>query len=604
MQDREQEGREYLPLFVSKYPEAKKYFSSANNHCQIWFDGYNWTNALFINCTNEEVIAVKKERQLKLSFNLEDAGDKHRPERYRDRGYAQFSRCEIEKSDDAPSELLHLTDMNGKHIGYLLPDINVLYVCDLTHTLLGVDLLWKIIEALHSQGLLEEVNTVNEHYEIPEITLGADPEFELMANGCAVDLRSDEDNGDVSAYFRDEKLGVDGSGHQVELRPDPADSPKQFVENMRSIFSSMVPKEDVFSVGGRYFPLGGHIHIGVGHPIDPPKNLITLFDYFIGQPTLKLSGEARGQYCRLGQYRTQPHGFEYRTPPSAIFGHPTMTLVTMKLAQQIMQLYFKRHSFWVNPTGEPSVEELMQVGLTEGEASYYLDYIKKFKEQDPYKYNIASYWDNKKFKKTVPKVKKAAPNLPPNFNIQFSDDWEPVIRIRLTEAVRSIRTTRRSVPVRFFGLAEQRGLVCCGLDIRGFSATPYPQGGNPQYLLLAGLPFAFRMGRLESSQVEQIISDIKRAIRSRLRSLPSDCPMDVRSYFSNQSSEREPRGVLESLRLGRVSTPPPWSQDTSTTRFTATFSSAPIYYNTVEQQCGEEVDPVPSDDSERDGESN
>jgi len=92
------------------------------------------------------------------------------------------------------------------------------------------------------------------------VTLGADPEFELVVCGEVVGasrvLRED-----IRLPWGD--IGVDGAGYPLELRPVPSESPRTLVVNVGQLLMA-IPKV----VGGypstmcEAHPIGGHVHVG------------------------------------------------------------------------------------------------------------------------------------------------------------------------------------------------------------------------------------------------------------------------------------------------------------------------------------------------------
>jgi hypothetical protein len=61
-------------------------------------------------------------------------------------------------------------------------------------------------------------------------------------------------------------------------------------------------------------------------------------DYFL-YPLNALSGQIRkdSQYGKLGDFRYQPHGFEYRTPPAAWLLTPDLALKTLQLSKVVVE---------------------------------------------------------------------------------------------------------------------------------------------------------------------------------------------------------------------------------------------------------------------------
>jgi len=142
--------------------------------------------------------------------------------------------------------------------------------------------------------------------------LGADPEFEELL----------QENGYEPIYTNrtgleiEDEIGCDGAGAQLELRPKPANTPKELVKNIKQLIELIPP----VSVKGDKYPIGGHIHIGLPFKFE----YIELLDDFLGRRFLNLSGMARAGYKKLGSYELKPWGFEYRSLPSACYTTPEL----------------------------------------------------------------------------------------------------------------------------------------------------------------------------------------------------------------------------------------------------------------------------------------
>lgn len=173
-----------------------------------------------------------------------------------------------------------------------------------------------------------------------KITLGADPEFVLLGKDGKLVA--------ASRYLPPEGLaGCDSVVRRgvrvwplVELRPEPASEPAAVVASLRRLLGAATKR-----IGGaqltwlagalpiRGLPLGGHVHIGGAAPTG---ERLRALDNAVALP-LRLMEPAsaasrRPRYGNLGDWRRQPHGFEYRTPPSWLLS-PKLALGTLSLAQ-------------------------------------------------------------------------------------------------------------------------------------------------------------------------------------------------------------------------------------------------------------------------------
>lgn len=155
------------------------------------------------------------------------------------------------------------------------------------------------------------------------ITIGSDPEFGL----------TDERGNQVMAYNylpdrTDKPIGTDGHRDIGELRPTYSETPRGHLANIQSLIeelSDMVPLEYNITAGSMVGPdaIGGHIHFGGLDRYFDKKLAIRALDYYLALPValVEVQGSARRRrtdsgYGRLGAYRHQGWGLEYRTLPS------------------------------------------------------------------------------------------------------------------------------------------------------------------------------------------------------------------------------------------------------------------------------------------------
>lgn len=245
----------------------------------------------------------------------------------------------------------------------------------------------------------DKCNIVEIHDGVPEIvlapvrtkfcTVGTDPEFEVVRNGCVIR---------PPAYYKgtgsDVPIGLDGAGSQVEFRPKSG-TPEQVVENLKKLFTQI---GDPITTLGNVYPLGGHIHIGLGYASYPTQDLLWLLDYFLGKPTSRLSGKARGLYMKYGAYEAKPWGFEYRTPPAAIFATPEFARLSMKICKEVTECYHNEQVIRVT-TPDPIKEDYLNYcGFSEEEYDNWNEQIEKYatfmehpKRMD---FNISSKWNS------------------------------------------------------------------------------------------------------------------------------------------------------------------------------------------------------------------
>ncbi len=181
------------------------------------------------------------------------------------------------------------------------------------------------------------------------ITIGADPEFDIEVNdrpvnageffridgedySCCDDCEDREDdceeacdtlydyrNRDTYDVVNSE-IGCDGCTATGEIRPHYGKDWRELYNNVRSIIFRL---KDTFGNDAKFFagsgknsPTGGHIHIG-GLGGQPSQELLSSLDALISRPLNSISDTTRrGGYSAYGQWRSQHHGFEYRSPLS------------------------------------------------------------------------------------------------------------------------------------------------------------------------------------------------------------------------------------------------------------------------------------------------
>jgi hypothetical protein len=394
---------EYFLEGLATIPDIRDYFVHFSNHSQGSFED----NSLFVFSGINRSIQVKEINKEFLPYD-------YPPERG---GLTDMRKPNFQMDEEGLKVISFWTPSN-KHLGYVFPEKNFLNLADITHSRHGVELFKNIVVYCIEKGYIKKVrNYVKGDDQVDSklkrlaetFKLGADPEFEYLYQGEVRDLRNTQ-----TAYFlhRNGKVGVDGAGHQLEMRPDPGLNPEEFVSNMRKLFLENVTRRTHLSSVGDEYPLGGHLHVGFGYSVEPPASLVKLLDFYIGKPTLKMDGKARGSYGQLSKFRPQPHGFEYRTPPSAIFAHPRMTYVTTKILYTVIKKYLLGYAFLV-PDREVKKEDLLRLGLTKQEATFFFSFIKSFSKMK-YDYNVAGFWAPEKFKTKV-KI--------PFANLKFVGNW-------------------------------------------------------------------------------------------------------------------------------------------------------------------------------------
>jgi hypothetical protein len=397
----------------------------------------------------------------------------------------------------------HIRLMVGdRHIGTLNPVTQTLWATGWTHMEEYRPMTQHVINYLAEQGLLKPIppepkkKGSKKEKHIFTITIGGDPEFELVDNSGKVLRAASTDNFSIRKEFGN--VGVDGSGDQVELRPSPG-SPKTVVENVRKLlaeFNTFHGEDFKLAASSSKFPCGGHIHIG----IDPLPNttyygkLSKILDEFIGRNTLKLNGPAREPgneygYGRISDFRKKPYGMEYRTPPSTVWKNPELAEITLKLTYNLAISLANNLSLEF-PTPVEKEILLSHGGLSEEEATIFLqECIKPAPTIDEC---LLAAWE---IERKVPK---------PRIIVSFRDSWYDGAKLILRRELHKIEVSS-NVNITLYGLRESRGEVYT-FPMEGYEVIPHPgKGYGPTTF---GFPKLFRDGRSPSIKIVEAARSI------------------------------------------------------------------------------------------------
>lgn len=391
----------------------------------------------------------------------------------------------------------------GRLVGLWIPERESLLLSDWSHNqkcvLWGAYLFPQLVEQLGITPLPPKKGRPKRPRVT--ITMGTDPEFELLCRGQVIPASREVCDPDF-----DKEIGVDGAGTQVELRPEPG-SPREVVAALRKLINEFAREYKDFDLAprGNRYPCGGHIHFG-GLPAEftPSKEALEILDDFLGRPTLDLSGEARGGYRRLSAWEGKRWGFEYRTPPAAVFANPKISRITLKLARNLMAAYLSRTV--IEYDDPPSLEDYVRVGeLSKKEAEYFLRFLRH-----PERRHIRAAWGAP----APPRQRTAA-------IITFRDEWDGAIQHALAHAIRERvrRGHMRRPKLILYGLRYDRGYVAT-IPI---TDTATPMGvldDDPPYSevdedgqVWVGLPYIFRKAVTHVDIVEAVARAIVRHVR-------------------------------------------------------------------------------------------
>ncbi len=356
---------------------------------------------------------------------------------------------------------IKVEDVNGKWLAYYLPEENVLYATDMVHCPHYVTALEKVLNEIEKVVKIKRVKSPRGK-KLGKITLGCDPEFEVIREG-----REIVNAGEIILQ-RGSKIGRDDAGSQVELRPDPATSASELTRNVKQLVMDFAKKYKNYGLGveGDNYPLGGHIHFGVKEGKLPwTKDFALVLDNWVGKKLINLSGDARGSYKTLaidsnnGEVTRalnpeEPWGFEYRVLPSAVFHNPKVLRAVLRIVKRLAEKYYNGWGVPLAPTDDESYTKL---GIG---SSWKI--IKKFIQDYPHKDKmIFQFWGVKKSEKEI--------------NIWFKDEWteevKSVVRTFILndkDIKKKIKKISGEVRLLICGLHEDRGKVTTGFSAEGY----------------------------------------------------------------------------------------------------------------------------------------
>jgi hypothetical protein len=327
------------------------------------------------------------------------------------------------------------------------------------------------------------------------LTLGGDPEFEVICDGEVVPA-------DSLFIFRDgethDSIGTDGASHTAELRPDPACSPEEYVENFLGLLEEVKSANVFLSVQGDIYALGGHIHIGSPNGLvvqvlkDEVESFVEVLDDFVGRVLLPTSGRARGGYARLGAYELKPYGWEYRTPPASYYADLEMVRIVFKLTKGLVEALLRdgELSYEVLEDGRARPEEYLRF-LTKEEAEYFLAFPEKWAKGE-----------------IIPLVPMG--DIPPVL-FAFRDEWDEDNAWVFKEALKDL-PVKRPVRLVLYGLAQRRGDVFAIPTApeewrlkEEFPKVPFVWSAIPEVWI--GIPYRFRrVEEISETLLEEFVS--------------------------------------------------------------------------------------------------
>ena len=372
--------------------------------------------------------------------------------------------------------------ISGYTFAYYIPDTNTLLISDFLYS---EEKEWAKKFFLYIKKYLKTLSVEKSKKEF-EITIGCDPEFELYNKKNKLMVGND-----LNADGRlQRKIGADGHGRQLELRPDPSTNVDDIIEELSGMFAALSHLR--INVKGNNEPLGGHIHFGIISEkfigeIVFNKTITDLLDLFIGKHTAPMNGEARGGYGKMGDCRNQPWGFEYRVAPAGIFATKRMAHITLTLAQKLIETIINED---IKSKLVLNKETLMRF-LPEEDAQYYLDFptiIYPTLDTE----NIGQYWTDQKNEA---------------LEIVFYDKWNESVKEKYLSFLEDTIVDGKT-KICFYGLKGD--MACSGLKVLG-ADKPHPRGVHCNEGIAIGLP---KKCRMEGTYMKEIVAAVKAKIGS------------------------------------------------------------------------------------------
>lgn len=442
---------EHLQRFLDENPEWYDYFETITNHNTITSIR---NNSVYIYCTIESGMRAKIIEHVKVPDI--------------DRDFCDDWGTEVFISEDGEDAIRF--ENNIGVIAFYFTGRNTFVMCDATHYLnseiehaMNFMLDYVISKGYCLKRDAQEEEMPPKLLAIPnvEISLGADPEFEVRLDGDIV--RADEIEefcGDDECESDEKEWGLDGASNVAEARPAPALTPREAVANMRELFSRVTHHD--LSVDGAMYSSGGHIHIGgVDFDAVVDNGLLKLLDSQIGLPTRSMNGRARknhNNYGQLSDYETKSYGFEYRTPPAGIFYSPRMLELCYKIAKNTAHKWYSGTVDFLCDTAEENLK--VWSDFTDEEIEEYFTLISEFEKVRDC--NVVAAWVDpsiiKQYVKYYPVI------------ASFSDDYGYYVTTFIRKELAELKTVNKKIRVNMFGLAASRGdNICSGCDIEGLT---------------------------------------------------------------------------------------------------------------------------------------
>jgi len=403
---------------------------------------------------------------------------------------AKFLECEYDESG--------FLERGEVWVGDYFIDNNILITTDLVHELdeyydVAFRYLDGILLHLNAKGFLKDIEIKKKDGKYT-INYGADPEYELLENGRVIDIRA-EGYAKIPINTHSE-IGVDGQGSQLEIRPKPSDT----IDGLMSNISKLLKKLRGFHIStkGDVLAIGGHIHIGIEgnrrFSGEGFRKVVKLLDFYLGDYCRKANGKSRemSDYGRLGDTRTNEHGFEYRTPPSSIFLSPTICKIAFNICNLVIRGAMDKKIFDITRKG--LTKRLIGLGISKENASLFAKFVHKVNKTVGYDTNVVKVWDNVKEDAKILKFNKPI-KMESTLNVEFVDVWERQPSRILRTAISDLKFDKR-YRVMLYGIAEDAGDVFSGLNVDGYDTIPHigrwKERDTEENMVVIGFPYSIR----------------------------------------------------------------------------------------------------------------
>jgi hypothetical protein len=385
-------------------------------------------------------------------------------------------------------------------VGEFCPHKKILITSDWTHDGNRVEFVTEFLQHMEDVKLLSKRTGIKKK---PAVTLGADPEFEYIDPDTNEVLSCREMGIQDRVLIPSSsvgRIGMDGSGQQRELRPEPANTPEGLIENFEKLIRAGL--DEIWSLRGEKFSCGGHIHLG---GVEESHEFGTLLDYYLA-PLNVLNSKARrdsgyGKPGASDSVRKQTHGMEYRVPPVGWLASKELARITLKIVQLAAEKHFYGEDIEIT---DVLSNDLRLLGLTEEEITTFFREIKTY-EINGLPRDLKEAWGYK---------------VPLKFVLEFRDGWSEQVKSYIGTLVRKMAVEEelggRCV---FYGLSADRGNVFSvvmahmnGIDMpEQYGFMPLLKTGAGKNHV--GMPASIRNNLCEAKMMKDTILEIvKRTI--------------------------------------------------------------------------------------------